>query len=123
MGRVADSLKDKTEFYTFSEPISFPNVFPDGWFRVKSTPTCRKCGKKVNCVLRTHRWRSELAEYGIVLSQKAEDPKLEQVMAAVARTTEEHRTGNPAMHHPECPVGKMPRTGKMMLTGMSRRDH
>ena len=121
IARVSKALRDRTDNYIIGDPYPVPLVFKDGWLRVASRTECRKCGKVVICILRTHRYRSELADYGIVLASKAKDPSYEKIMSSMAVRTEERRTGVKEMHHPGCEVGKVKRTGNMMLNSMTTR--
>lgn len=121
-GGTGRALRDKTQNYIISEARSVPLTFcRDGYFRVAADTECRSCGKRVVCILRAHRWRSE---FGLaMIAAKAPDPSSERVASSIALRTEERRTGVPDMHHRGCRVGQIKRTGRMMLAGMSRRDH
>ena len=122
MSNVGRALRDRTDNYLIGSARLLPLRFcPDSYFRVAADTECRSCGKKVVCVLRAHRFRSE---FGLLqLSAKAPDPSSERVLSSMAVRTEERRTGVPGMHHLGCPVGAVKRTGRMVLKSMTRRDH
>lgn len=120
-------MNDHSDYYEIGTPVSVPLRFcSSGYYRVAAKASCRKCGRSFMQVLRCHRISTAEA-YGLT-PPRLPDPNDEQIVTSLLRMAEEHGVGadnrdsgmwyKPGLHAKGCPVGRVRRSGPMLVANV-----